>query len=246
MNGDVAWAAGGALIGAIIGSFLATMVLRWPEGRTLLGRSSCDGCSRQLHWFELVPLVSFVVQRGRCRRCAAPIAAQHFVIELVCAGVGAAALGLYPGADGAMGALFGWLLVALAALDLKHFWLPDELTAAVALLGVGGGIAMLPPAEIDRLIGGIVGFALLWGIGSAYKALRGRDGMGAGDPKLFGAIGLWVGWQALPLVLLGASAVGLGMALTLMLRGKTVRSDTRLPFGTLMAVAAFPVWLFAV
>ncbi len=245
MNDPIYWGAGGALLGAIIGSFVATLVLRWPEGRGLGGRSACDGCGATLRWFELIPMVSFAIQRGRCHRCKAPIAAQHFVIEMLCAAVGALALWRFPGIEGAMGAAFGWLLVTLAALDLKHFWLPDSLTAAVALLGVAGGVAGLNPPEIDRLIGAVGGFALLWAVGAGYTLVRKREGLGAGDPKLFGAIGLWTGWQALPLVLLGASAVGLGMALVLMLRQR-VTATTRLPLGTLMAAAAFPVWLFAV
>lgn len=245
MIADGAWIAGGALLGAIVGSFLAAFVVRWPEGRTLGGRSSCDHCGETLGWFELVPLVSFLLQRGRCRRCAAPIAAQHFVIELFCAAVGAGALWRFPGIEGLMGAMFGWLLVALGSLDLKHFWLPDLLTASVALLGVAGGIAGLDPPAVDRVIGAVAGFVLLWGIGAGYRMLRGREGLGAGDPKLFGAIGLWTGWQALPYVLLGASAAGLGMALVLMMRQR-VTATTRLPLGTLLACAAFPVWLFAV
>jgi len=240
-----AWIAGGVLLGAIIGSFLATLVIRWPEGRGLGGRSACDACGAELRWFELVPLVSFLGQGGRCRRCGSPIAAQHFVIELLCAIVGGLALWRYPGIEGSMGAAFGWLLVALAALDLRHFWLPDRLTAAVALLGVAGAFAGLHPPPLDRLIGGVGGFALLWSIGAAYRLVRKREGLGAGDPKLFGAIGLWVGWQALPFVLLGASAAGLGMALMLMLRQR-VTATTRLPLGTLLAVAAFPVWLLGV
>jgi len=240
-----AWIAGGALLGAIIGSFLATLVIRWPEGRGLGGRSACDACGSELRWFKLVPLLSFLAQRGRCRRCGSPIAAQYFVIELLCAIVGGLALWRLPGFEGMMGAAFGWLLVALAALDLRHFWLPDRLTAAVALLGVAGASAGLHPPALDRLIGGMGGYALLWSIGAAYRLVRKREGLGAGDPKLFGAIGLWVGWQVLPFVLLGASAVGLGMALMLMVRQR-VTATTRLPLGTLLAVAAFPVWLWGV
>lgn len=240
-----AWAAGGALLGAIIGSFVATLVIRWPEGRGTGGRSACDGCGDALRWFELIPLLSFLIQRGRCRRCGARITAQHWVIELLCALAGGLALWSVPGLPGAMGAAFGWLLVALGALDLKHFWLPDRLTAALAVLGVAGAFAGLDPPALDRLIGGVGGFALLWGVGALYRLARRREGLGAGDPKLFGAIGLWVGWQTLPLVLLGASAAGLGMALMLMLRQR-VSATTKLPLGTLLAAAAFPVWLLAV
>ena len=95
--------------------------------------------------------------------------------------------------------MFGWLLLALAALDVAEFWLPDALTGALALAGLAS-IAVAPPDWPDRLIGGVAGFASLWLIGFAYRRLRGREGLGGGDPKLLGAIGLWVGWAMLPFV----------------------------------------------
>ncbi len=233
----------GVVLGAVIGSFVATLVLRWPAGRDLGGRSACDGCGAQLRPSELVPLLSYALQGGRCRRCTERIDPTHVVIEGLCALAGGAAFGLVPGAAGWAGALFGWLLVALAALDFKHFWLPDRLTGALAVLGLASGLAGLDPALGDRLIGGAAGFATLWLIGASYRKWRQREGLGAGDPKLFGAIGLWIGWQALPLVLLGASGVGLSVALGMALRGK-VSGETRLPLGTLLAVAAFPAWIW--
>ncbi len=148
-----------------------------------------------------------------------------------------------PGPIGAAGALFAWLLVALAALDLRHFWLPDRLTFVLAASGLGSAIFDPMVSMFDRLIGGLAGFAALALIASAYRFVRKREGLGGGDPKLLGAIGLWLGWQALPFVLLGASGVGLVSIVLLTLRGKTVNAMTRLPFGTLLAVAAFPVWV---
>ncbi|MBA3895803.1 MAG: prepilin peptidase [Sphingomonadaceae bacterium] len=237
------WALAGGVAGAIAGSFAAALVARWPKGETLGGRSKCDACGAQLRWFELVPLVSFAAQHGRCRRCGGAIDAQHFAIEAACALVGAIALFAHPGIEGFLGALCGWMLAALAALDVVHFWLPDRLTAALGLYGVAGVAFRIPPAALDRLIGGAAGFAALAAIAWSYRRLRGRDGLGAGDAKLLGAIGLWLGWRALPFVLVGACALGLAAALAMRLRGETVRADTRLPLGALMAVAAFPVWL---
>jgi leader peptidase (prepilin peptidase) / N-methyltransferase len=96
----------------------------------------------------------------------------------------------------------------------------------------------------SRVFGGIVGFAGLFAIGWTYRKIRKRDGLGGGDPKLLGAIGCWLGWQALPFILLGASGVGLVAVFTLLVRGKPVAATTRMPLGALMAVAAFPVWIF--
>jgi leader peptidase (prepilin peptidase)/N-methyltransferase len=235
----------GALFGLIVGSFLATLVLRWPQGRDLGGRSGCDSCGAALRWTDLVPLVSFIVKRGKCSACGAAIDPTHPVIELLCALVGGVALSVAPDLAGMAAALIAWLLVALATLDLRHFWLPDRLTGAVAVVAVASGALGAVPPLTDRLIGGVAGFAALAAIAWTYRKLRHREGLGGGDPKLFGAIGLWLGWEALPFVLLGASGVGLLAVAFMMLRGKSVGATTQVPFGTLLAIAAFPVWVFS-
>jgi leader peptidase (prepilin peptidase)/N-methyltransferase len=240
-----AWALLGAGAGALAGSFLATLAIRWPAGRTLGGRSACDGCGRTVRAVELVPLLSFLVQRGRCRGCGASIDRRHPVVEALAAGIGGTAFAAAPGAAGVAGALFGWLLLTLAILDLEHFWLPDRLTATLAAAGVAGGVAGLPPSLPDRVVGGLAGFAVLAAIGLVYARLRGRIGLGHGDPKLLGAIGLWLGWQALPLVLLGASLAGIAAVGLGALAGKRVAATDRVPLGALMAIAAWLLWCVA-
>jgi len=240
-----AWAVLGILSGAIAGSFLATLVLRWPAGRTLGGRSGCDGCGLVLNVGHLVPVVSFLVMRGRCRSCGARIDPRHPLVEIMAAIIGGMALALAPGASGAAGALFGWLLLTLAVLDLEHFWLPDRLTATLAILGLAAGLVGIAPPIFDRLIGGLAGYSILAAIGFSYARLRGRIGLGQGDPKLLGAIGLWLGWQALPLVLLGASLAGLAAVIALAVTGRQVGATDRVPLGGLMAVAAWLLWCVA-
>ena len=238
-----AWIAIGALGGLIAGSFLSTLVLRWPDGRGLGGRSACDSCGAGLRWYDLFPLASATLQQGKCRACGARIDPLHAAMEIGCAALGATAMAVAPGIEGAFGALSGWLLLALAVLDFRHFWLPDRLTGALAVVGLGGMACGIAPLWQDRLVGGAAAWATLALIALAYRRIRKRDGLGGGDPKLFGAIGLWLGWQVLPYVLLGASAVGLGMVLVFAARGRAVSGDTRLPFGTLLACAAFPIWV---
>ncbi|MDB5681781.1 MAG: peptidase, partial [Sphingomonas bacterium] len=199
---DWAWPAGLGVLGAIVGSFLATLVIRWPRERSVIGgRSQCDGCGRTLRVWELVPLVSALASRGRCRSCGAAIDPRHWQIELGCAVLGVISGLAVPGPVGVAGAVFGWVLLTLAALDVAEFWLPDALTGTLAAAGLAT-IAVAPPEWPDRLIGGAAGFVSLWLIAFAYRRLRGRDGLGGGDPKLLGAIGLWVGWAMLPFVLL--------------------------------------------
>lgn len=238
MNWPV-WAALGFMLGAIAGSFLATLAVRWPQGRGLGGRSACDGCGRGLNWTELVPLASAIAQRGRCRACGARIDPDHVAVEWGCAVVGAVSLGIAPGIAGAGWALLGWLLLTLAALDARHFWLPDKLTLTLGAAGllIGGLTTGMP--LLDRVIGAAVGFGSLWAIGAAYRAVRGRDGLGLGDAKLLGAIGAWLGWQALPFVLLCASAIGLIAAVI----GGDVRRTQAVAFGAALAAGAVPGWL---
>ncbi|SFR76800.1 prepilin peptidase [Sphingomonas jatrophae] len=235
----------GAVLGLIVGSFLATVARRAGEGRSAMrGRSACDRCDATLRAAELVPVVSWALQRGRCRRCGVRIDPIHPAVELAAALAGALALGVSPDAVGISGAVFGWGLILLAALDLRHFWLPNRGTLPLAVLGLGasaaGGVGLT-----DRLIGLAVGYAGLEAVRLLYARVRGRAGLGGGDPKLFGAIGAWLGWAALPGVLLGAGLLGLGVALVLRVRGHAVGATTRLPFGALLAPAGFAAWLFA-
>ena len=228
----------GAVAGAIVGSYIATLCLRWPRGESASGgRSRCDSCGRTLRPAELIPLLSAAWSRGRCSSCGAAIAAFHHRTELAAAGIGATALLAAPNAAGAAAALFGWLLLPLVLLDWRHFWLPDRLVLLLAAAGLALGGLLADPLE-QRLVGGASGFGLLWLLAWSYRRLRGREGLGAGDPKLFGAIGLWLGWQLLPPLLLGASALGLAAAL---ITRRRIAPDQRLPFGTLLGVAAFAI-----
>ncbi|MFZ3483224.1 prepilin peptidase [Sphingomonas sp. 3-13AW] len=240
------WPGALGLLGLVFGSFIATLAIRWPEGRSsLAGRSACDGCGRTLRAIELVPVLSYVIQRGRCRSCAARIAPSHLVVELLALAIGVASGLVAPGWAGVAGAVFGWLLLTLAAIDLRAFWLPDPLTATLALLGLLGGLLGLAPPLTDRLIGGVAGFAALWLVATLYHRLRGRVGLGGGDPKLFGAIGLWLGWHALPQALLLACLIGLAAVIASRFRRRPLTATDRLPLGTLLAPAAFLLWLLA-
>lgn len=251
------------ILGLVFGSFIATIAIRWPEGRSATKRrSACDACHRVLQAHELAPVLSYVARRGRCRSCGAAIRPSHVITELVACAIGVAAGFVAPGAEGAAGAVFGWLLLALAALDVAALWLPNILTGTLALAGLAvglSGIAAPSPAGVnwelfsglkpdlaERLIGGVVGYAVLWLAAMLYRTARGRHGLGGGDSKMFGAIGLWLGWQALPLVLLAACLLGLAAAVILALARRRWDNAVRLPFGAMLAAAAFATWLAVV
>lgn len=232
------------MVGLLVGSFLGTLTLRWPRGEGIVrGRSHCDGCGRPLAARDLVPLLSFALAHGRCRACGNAIPLHHPLVETGCAIIGATAFALQPGIAGVAGALFGWTLLTLAVLDAEHFWLPDALTLPLGAAGLATGMAGLPPPAIDRAIGAALGFLMLEAVRRSFRRLRGREGLGAGDPKLFAALGAWLGWQALPALLSGAA--GLGLLWTLWLRriGHPINRDTPLPFGTMLAVAGWIGWV---
>lgn len=209
------------------------------------GRSACDACGHELSPVELIPILSGLFQRGKCRHCGVAIDRRHLAIELAAAVVGGIAFGIVPGLAGLAGAIFGWMLIALIALDAAHYWLPDKITLPLLIIGLGVGLVGIDPSFPDRLWGWAGGYLSLAAIALVYKRVRGRDGLGGGDPKLLGAIGAWLGWQYLPMVLLMASGVGLLYALFRTLLGKPMAATDRLPLGALMALSAFPIWIYS-
>ena len=234
-----------ALIGLVVGSFIATLVLRWPAGRSVMGRSQCDGCGRALGALDLFPLLSTLVSRGRCRTCKAVIDPFHWRVELGSALIGVVALALSPGTAGWLWALFGWFLLPLALLDARHFWLPDRLNLLLGIVGLLVAGPMLDTSLIDRWVGAVVCGLTLAAIAEFYRRVRLKDAMGGGDPKLVAAIGAWLGWQALPLMLLLASLGGIVWALVSQRKGDQPLSQRQVPFGLFACAAAWaavPLW----
>jgi leader peptidase (prepilin peptidase) / N-methyltransferase len=240
-----AWIAGGGALGAILGSFMANIVVRWPRGESVVrGRSRCDSCGNTLGAIELMPLLGGALSGWRCRKCGAAIDRRHAVVETTCALAGAVALAVAPGWFGVAGLIFACALVALAALDLEHFWLPDALTLPLAAAGAGAAAAGLGPKLTDSAIGLAAGWSALTLLSFAYRRLRRREGLGGGDAKLLAAIGAWLGWQALPLVVLAASMAGLAGVAIAWGVGQRVSATYRIPFGALLSIAAFAIWLW--
>lgn len=238
-----AWAAAGGVLGLVAGSFVGALVARWPRGESVArGRSRCDACGRTLASRELVPLLSFVLQRGRCRACGAPIARDHLVAELGGLMVGASAAWFASDWPAALaGALLGWTLLALALLDARHLWLPDRLT--LSLLAAGLAVAALGPGPTlaESALTAAAAYALLELLRRGFRALRGREGLGGGDPKLFAALGAWLGAEPLVWTLLAASLGGLAWAVV---RGRAKVAQP-LPLGTLLAMAGWPAFVLA-
>lgn len=236
----------GGVLGLIFGSFLAALVMRWPEGRSVMsGRSCCDGCGRTLRAVELVPVVSALVSRGRCRECGARIDPLHMGMELGCAGIAMAAVMAAPLPQALGWMLLGWGLLTLAVLDARHYWLPDALTLPLVFLGLTIGPWVTGVSPGDAAIGAAAGYGALLAVALSYRALRRRDGLGLGDAKLLGALGAWFGWQALPFILLASSVLALIWVALRALTGGVVDRTTRIAFGTFLCVAAIPAGMMA-
>jgi leader peptidase (prepilin peptidase)/N-methyltransferase len=229
----------------IIGSFLGAIVTRFDTPASLvLGRSRCDSCGVTLAAYDLVPLLSWVASRGRCRRCAKPIALLYPLIELSAVVIAVWAATVFSGLLLWASCVLGWTLLALAVIDHKHFLLPDFLTLPLIPFGLIVTLAIDPPALLDHVAGAVVGFGFIVILREVYRRWRGREGMGLGDAKLLAASGAFVAWQALPSVILIASFTALGLALLRNLQGADMSLTDRMPFGTFLCLATWIVWLY--
>ena len=231
-------------LGLIAGSFLGLVSVRLPTGEGVVaGRSRCGSCSRTLAPRDLIPVVSYVLAGGRCRLCGARISIRYPAMELGCAALGAWAAFIHPTPlAGVLTALLGWQLLLIAVVDAEHFWLPDKLTLPLLASGLAASALLDSPALPDSLIGAAVGFVSLWSLAWAYRRLRGREGLGGGDPYLYAATGAWVGWAGLPSVLLWAAAAGLSVVLATQLGRQKLMWSSQLPFGVFLAIGGWFTW----
>ena len=243
---DLIWLAP-LLLAPAAGSLLGVLIRRLPRGAPVgLTRSRCEACGVALGPFELVPLLSWLWLRGRCRHCAAPIDPFHPTIELAAVAVAVAAISA-AGDDmmrAWLGCGLGWTLLALAWIDLEWLILPDALTLPLLLAGLGATWLAAPEALGDAAIGAALGWLVFAAVAAGYRALRGGEGLGGGDAKLLAAAGAWLGWQALPAVMLLAAVSALGAVATLRLaRGRRLDGG-KLAFGPWLALATWLLWLY--
>lgn len=265
---DTALGAWGPLVagavGLLIGSFLNVVITRLPvmlerqwhaEARAILEserseaaaerfdlvrpRSRCPNCQRPIRALENVPILSFVFLRGRCPGCGLGISWQYPAVELITAILFVITiwhLGITP--SGLLALVFTSVLIAAATIDARTTLLPDQLTQPLLWLGL---MVNIPGTFTDlqsAVIGAIAGYLTLWLVFHGFRLVTGKEGMGFGDFKLLAALGAWLGWQALPVILLLASLAGavVGIALILLLgRDRNIP----IPFGPYLAVAGW-------
>lgn len=231
-------------VGLIVGSFLALVSVRLPADQGIVaGRSRCPTCERSLAWQDLIPLISYAIARGKCRFCGVRISKRYPMMEIGCAAIGAWSAFIQPTPGAALlTAFLGWQLLLIAVVDAEHFWLPDQLTLPLLGSGLVASALLHPASLIDCVMGAVVGFCSLWALAWIYRRLRGREGLGGGDPYLYAALGAWVGWAGLPSVLLWAAAAGLSLVVATGVVGRNWSGASRLPFGTFLAIGGWFTW----
>jgi leader peptidase (prepilin peptidase)/N-methyltransferase len=228
------------VLGLMIGSFLNVCIGRIPAGESVVSPGSrCPSCRTPIAWYDNIPVLSYVLLGGKCRKCRRPISVRYPVVEIVTAG-----------AFVLQASVFGdelWLLasrlvltailIVLFGTDYDTQRLPDVLTLPGIALGLAGSL-FLPPGIWDSVVGAALGAGILLAIRWVWLRLKGVDAMGLGDVKMLAMIGAFLGWKQVWVVLVLASFAGaiIGIGLT-MARGRSMQS--RLPFGTFLALAAY-------
>jgi len=225
------------ILGGIWGSFANVCIHRLPINQSVVvKRSYCPSCKNNIKWFDNLPLLSFVVLGGKCRKCKKKINLQYFIVELLSV---LSFVNIYY----IFGLTITSLLLAILIIyfiiiffiDLKHFIIPDILTFPLMVIGFIKSFdpylnTSIFPNYINSLFGGIFGYLIIWSIILFYKKVRKKEGMGLGDAKLLAAVGFWFGWISIPFVLLISSLVALlYVAPSLIKKSKNLTSE--IPFG---------------
>jgi leader peptidase (prepilin peptidase)/N-methyltransferase len=228
-----------------IGSFLSVLVVRLPKGEDVVAsRSHCRACNKPLSPFELIPLFSWLAQRGKCRACGVSIDPLYPSLELAAILVVVWAMTVTEGEVLWISVVLGWVLLALAAMDLREFILADALTLPSIPLGIGVAWWLNPDTLAWHVLGAAFGFALMVAVGWAYERLRGREGLGLGDAKLMAGAGAWTGLEGIGTVLLEGAVLALVAVAVLRLAGRQFDAATPIPFGAGIAAGFWLTWLY--
>jgi leader peptidase (prepilin peptidase)/N-methyltransferase len=241
VNESLLAAAIGGLFGAVIGSFLNVCIIRLPAEQSVVSPPSrCPNCGKQVEWRDNIPVLSWILLRGKCRGCREPISILYPLVELAVAVLWAAMAYRYGlGIEALTGALFGTLLLGIALTDARDYIIPNEFTYGGLVIGlvlsaVGGLHALLL-----ALLGAAVGFGILWLVGTVGTWAFKEEAMGGGDIKMMAMVGTFVGWQGVLLTIFLGALAGTAIFLprTLLGRKKLV------PFGVFLALGAAVTYL---
>lgn len=225
-----------AIFGAIWGSFANVCIYRLPDEKGVIsGRSQCQNCNKKIVWFDNIPIISYLLLKGKCRSCHKRIEIQYIFVELISItffiliyfyyGISLTTLFLI--------VLFLSFLI-IFFIDLKHFIIPDILTFPTMLIGFlksfDPNLNDIFPNYINSLIGGFLGYLIIWSIIFLYKKVRKKEGMGLGDAKLLAVVGFWFGWISIPFVIFISSVLALIIVIPDLIR-KSKELGSQIPFG---------------
>ena len=236
------------IFGGLWGSFANVCIYRLPLDKGVVsGRSYCPKCKKQITWKDNIPIISYLLLRGKCRKCKKPISSQYALVEFLSILFFTIIYFLY-------GITLTTLLLMILSLsfiiiffiDLKHFIIPNEITFSMMALGFlksfDPNLNSLFPNYINSLIGGLLGYGIIWSIIYFYKQVRKKEGMGLGDAKLFGVIGFWFGWIAVPFVIFISSVIALLSVVPSLLKNSRTMSS-QIPFGPYIIIGTL-IYLF--
>ena len=253
-------AAVAGLLGLCVGSFLNVVIHRLPKmmeqdwhaqcadlrGETpstataltlARPRSRCPACGHQITALENIPIISYLLLRGRCSNCGTSISLRYPVVEAVTGLLSAYAVWHFgPTLQGAGALLLIWALIALTGIDFDTQLLPDSITLPLLWLGFAFNLAGTYVDLFSAVIGAMIGYLTLWSVFWLFKLATGKEGMGFGDFKLLAALGAWLGWQMLPAIILLSSIVGAVVGISLIVATRHGR-NTPIPFGPYLAAA---------
>lgn len=224
-----------------------------PQARFTLStpRSACPNCKAPIKAWQNIPVLSWLVLRGRCASCSTKISVRYPVVELA-TGVLSAWVAWHFGFGWPAGCalLVTWSLIALTGIDIDHQLLPDNITLPLMWMGLVAAVALGPVAGValpvsvrDAVIGAVAGYSSLWLVFHVFKLVTGKEGMGYGDFKLFAALGAWLGWKLLPLVIILSAATGAVLGILMIaLRGRD--RSAPMPFGPYLAAAGWIAMMY--
>lgn len=261
-SSPIAWLTITILLGLIVGSFLNVVIYRLPvmmqrewesQCAELSGqaspeqaifnlstpRSRCPHCQHAITAIENIPVISYLFLGGKCRECKASISLRYPVIEALTGLMSAVVAWQFGFSWACLGALFlTWSLIALTFIDVDHQLLPDKITLPLVWLGIFFNLFGVYTDLAGSVIGAIAGYLALWSIYHLFRLITGKEGMGYGDFKLLAALGAWLGWQYLPMIVLLSSLVGAVVGISLVLI-KQHQRDIPIPFGPYLAAAGW-------
>ena len=238
------------ILGSIWGSFCNVCIFRLPEDKgVVIDRSFCPKCKKIIKWYDNIPLISFLFLKRKCRNCDYIINIQYFIVELLTAISFCLIYYIYGlSVTTLLFIVLSIFFVIIFFIDLKHFIIPNELTFPLMFIGFVKSFypnldTVIFPNFINSLIGGTLGYIIIWTIIFLYKKIKNKEGMGLGDAKLLSAIGFWVGWVSVPLIIIFSSLIALAFVSPTLIN-RTKNLSTQIPFGPYLIIGTIIFIIF--